>query len=85
MNKQEQMSVYSVAGDKSVLLLVDGLDVINGSYRLVSRGDHAGLWTPHLHYAVKFECKVQVIRRNRLIDYHATLERAERIINDIVC
>jgi len=81
------MKVYSVNGDKKNLLLVDGLDVINGSYTLEKKRGKEGLFIPHTGFPVTYECDVVPIKnktedrwRGGLIDYNATLEKAERII-----
>lgn len=72
------LKVYSVEGNPKHLLLVDGLEVLNGSYKLERKKD--GLFTPHTHFKVEYECDVSATMQGRFVDYEATLTRADRII-----
>lgn len=78
------MKIYSVNGDTKHLLLVDGLDVLNGSYTLIrykGEGPLKGkLVTPHTYLPVKFECSVKRRSIKGLYDYDAMFKEAEEII-----
>lgn len=83
------MDVYSVNGDLKHLLLVDGLDVINGAYQLERR--KGGIFIPHTDLPVKKEMSIKPSRfdhdgpdgrwyKKGWIDYNTTLVRAEEIL-----
>lgn len=77
----KKMAVYSVMGNIWSLLLVDGLTVINGAYKLESRHNKEGLFIPRGDLWVKHECDIEVVyEKNRLIDYNTTLNNAEKLL-----
>ena len=78
----KKMAVYSVMGNIWSLLLVDGLTVINGSYKLERRRNKEGLFIPHGDKWVKHECDIDVVMEpnSRFVDYNTTLNNAEKLL-----